>query len=110
MRDWKQLVALAEMAETRMPAKVDSPGAEFLFDVWEAYEEITDEELIAQYADGCVPIYTYEMWETFLDLAGWEQDMPEWTKGNDMTRMAMGVLYTIAERLLLTRWSADHDD
>lgn len=92
-------MSLAAMAETRVPARLDSPGAEFLWDVWEASEEVTDE--IAQCADGCVPVYTFEIWETFVDLAGWEQEMPEWLIGSDdMTRVAMGVLYSIAERLL----------
>lgn len=101
-RNWAELTALADMAGTKVPTRMDSPGAEFLFEVWESFEDVDDEDRIAEVADRCVSIYTYEMWETFLDLAAWEVDVA--MQGVDMTRQAMLALYTIAEQLLWTRW------
>lgn len=52
-------------------------------------------------ADGAVPVYTFERWTTFVDLAAWQVDVSEYgMTGNDLTAMAGVALYEVARTLL----------
>lgn len=104
------------------PSAADSPGASFLdlvrtdflerFDyahdgdvptaesVRAAAESVRD-EAAHEIADGAVPIYTYQRWQTFTDLAAWEEDTSELGDADQgMTALAGVALYMIAERLV----------
>lgn len=94
-----------------------SPGARFLLGVWSAVAEAIDNytdgstddqrsEDAHEIADSAVPIYTHELWATFVDLAAYQEDVTEYvsstrTDGYDMQRLASVALYMIAERLAL---------
>ncbi len=96
---------LANLAECGGPDKLDSVGAAWLRSVWstavEAADYGADEDTIHEVADGCVPIYTHSRWVTFVDLAGWQEDLDDIGGGSgDMTRDAGVALYLIAERLV----------
>lgn len=106
---------LAGLAECDDPDSDDSPGADFLrrvagdvIDRVEWHREQGDDlagvdwsDVAHEVADGCVPVYTYGMWQTFVDLAAWQEDPMELGGGEDMTRSAMVCLYLIGERLAL---------
>lgn len=97
---------LACMAEVASPDGPDSPGAKWLRYVeqiaMEAIEYGADlGEDVHEYADSAVPVYTYERWQVFVDLAAYEED-DEGLCGpdDDMTQRAGVALYVIAARLI----------
>src|SRR5690606_2396909 len=63
-------------------------------------EDLTD--AIHERADAAVPIYTHDMWATFVDLAAYEEVVTEYGPIEDMGQAAQVALYMIAERLLST--------
>jgi hypothetical protein len=109
---------------TRLDGYEPSAGATFLRRVArDVADRITEEgddfdpdefsDMAHEVADGCVPIYTYERWLTFTDLAAWQEvetrgnvGMPDVAEcdglelSGDMTDMAGQVLYAIALRLV----------
>lgn len=102
---------LANLAGVLTPDSLDSPGAVFLCTIQEDVSEalrfgIEDDENDAAHeiADGCVPVYTFKMWQTFTDLAAWQEDISDFGSNDkdDMTQRAMTCLYMIAYRLALT--------
>ena len=115
---------LAGMAGCASPDKLDSPGAQFLqliasttVDAWEdtpeedrGAEALQDD--VSEYVDGCVPVYTFDVWQTFTDLAAWQEDVTEYGPIEDMERAAMIALCTIGQRLameLLTELATEVD-
>ena len=96
---------LAGMADCASPDREDSPGARFLGlvadSVVEAVENDDDRDDIPwATADGCVPIYTYDVWRTFTDLGAWQEDPTEYgADGSDMEQAAKVCLLMIGERL-----------
>lgn len=94
---------LADMAGAASPDSKTSPGAEFLTGVAESFQEAVDngwfdEDSVHEIADGAVPVYTHEMWKTFVDLAAWQEDVEH--DDLDMTAQAGMALYQIAQRLV----------
>jgi hypothetical protein len=93
---------LAAMAEVSSPDGLDTPGARFLLSIQDdviGWDE-PDEDTPSAIADGAVPIYTHEMWQTFTDLAAWQEDVDEFGPITDMEMGAQIALYLIAERLV----------
>lgn len=93
-----------------------SPGAKFLLSVQEAvenyptdqggptatWEEFDKYDAAHGIADDAVPIYTHDLWATFVDLAAYSEDVSELPgDGQDMGDLAKVALYMIAERLAL---------
>lgn len=106
---------LAGYAECGTPERPDSPGAQFLLavqdDAREAWNEATNDDRLDltdeahMVADDAVPIYTHDVWATFVDLAAYQEDPTEHgTDGSDMEQAAKMCLYMIAERLAITLW------
>lgn len=107
--------SLAAPADTYSPDSETSPGAVFLMrvrnDVAEhiAYRledegsfdlDTFNDEDRHEIADSAVPIYTAEMWATFVDLGAWQEDPSELGfDASDMEQAAKVCLYMIAERL-----------
>lgn len=98
---------LARLADCADPDAWNSIGAKFLVRVETALEDAQDgawgvsQDDLAELADGCVPIYTHEVWATFVDLAAYEEDVSELVGSErDLTKCASVALYLIAERLL----------
>jgi len=112
---------LASLADTASPdhplvdnaqAFPPSPGAIFLHRVEDATaeaivnaegEDVND--LVHEVADSCVPIYTHELWQTFVDLAAYNEDVG--TEYGDLTSLASLALYGVACRLveaLVAEW------
>lgn len=101
-----------------------SAGAKFLRRVADTADEIADEieagtvddldDRIHEEADAAVPIYTHEMWTTFVDLAAYTEDVSEFASGDEeMDRLAAVALYIIAERLLqalVREWTTTDPD
>lgn len=117
--------ALANLAAPAGPDSADSPGASFLDgvrtyflerfdyaigehngtptadDIRRAIDVIKD-EAASEIADSAVPVYTYQRWQTFTDLAAWEEDVDELGDADQgMTALAGVALYLIAERLVI---------
>ena len=96
---------LARMADCASPDREDSPGAHYLemvaYSVVEAVENDDNRDDIPfQAADECVPIYTYDVWRTFVDLAAWQENPTDYgADGSDMEQAAKVCLYIIGERL-----------
>ena len=105
---------LARLAGCSDPDTNESPGGQFLRLVESTTAEYADgsggidwEDVANEIADGCVPVYTYRAWQTFVDLAAWEQDIgelisPETITANagDLTQtVAMTALYVIGQTL-----------
>jgi hypothetical protein len=57
-------------------------------------------------ADGSVPVYTYDRWLTFVDLAAWNVDIEDYGSSEDMTGQAGVALYEVARTLVdaLCEW------
>lgn len=103
---------LANLAEVASPDSPTSPGAEWLLAIASEAGEIIGEDfeplaelgdVIRERADAIVPVYTYERWQVFVDLAAYSEDVGEYgdVDGGDLTRSVAGVaLLIIAERLL----------
>jgi hypothetical protein len=96
-----QLAGLADCADPDGP---NSPGAKFLRSVAHSVAEGiaygTDlEDLVWETADSCVPIYTHELWLTFVDLCAYREDIENNTGDSDMEHQARIALYQIGERL-----------
>lgn len=110
------------MATPEGPATVPSAGADFLrrvetavMDLWDETEDkpgpegvmsLEDDGSVTELADGCVPIYTHELWSTFVDLAAYQEELEAYmlplsdVDGSpDLNGMARVALYMIAERL-----------
>lgn len=107
--------SLAAPAGTYSPDSETSPGAQFLTGIASdvagqiAYrlndgepfdlDEFNDSDR-HEIADSAVPIYTAEMWATFVDLGAWQEDPSELGfDASDMEQAAKVCLYMIAERL-----------
>lgn len=95
---------LAGMADVVSPDSATSPGGEWLdlvarsMDDLAGYDDI--EEGITEIADGCVPIYTHNRWQVYVDLGAYTEDVTEFGPIEDMEQAAGIALYLIAERLL----------
>ena len=96
---------LARMADCASPDSLESMGARFLTAVAEStlgaiqYDDDRDEIPWAA-ADQCVPIYTYDVWRTFVDLAAYSEDPTDYgADGSDMEQAAKVCLFAIGERL-----------
>lgn len=114
--DTHTIFALARMAGCADPDNGDSPGARFLVSVadaasehWYAYgpDGADDHDAVWEIADGAVPVYTHELWATFVDLAAYNEDDEHGFMADalshghaDLGKLAGIALYQIAERLV----------
>jgi hypothetical protein len=112
------IYALAQAVDAGTPDTMDSPGAVFLVQTYEAFvESVTywfednddvepdiddyrNEDAMREVADGAPSVYTHARWQQFVDLAAYTEDIDELGSGEtDMTKLAGIALYTIAERI-----------
>jgi hypothetical protein len=127
--------SLANDAGVTCPDDLDSAGATFLMGVrdsliesleWKVEHE--DDGNLAraarkiredshELADGAVPVYTYQRWLTFVDLAAWNVDIDDYGRLEDMTGQAGVALYEVARALVdelcdwvETTWSELEDE
>jgi hypothetical protein len=112
---------LARYADCASPDGLESPGAKFLEVVRDVVvDAITDEDTPEEdrhdsafaIADASVPIYTYDKWQAFVDLAAWQEDPSELGfDGTDMEQGAGICLMMVGERLARALFEeADDDD
>lgn len=112
MTDTINAFEIARMVDVASPDAVDSPGGEWLEQVYgDAVELIADndgdayavdDDDVADRADSIVPVYTHERWQVFVDLAAYTEDIAELgdVDPDDLTRSIAGVaLYMIARRV-----------
>ena len=87
------------------PRILPSAGADYLTgvvtDVLERIESDPDgEDHTHQAADACIPVPTYEQWDTFHDLCAWTEDVTELGGPfEDMNMNATTAIYMIGRRL-----------
>lgn len=105
--------SLAREANSYSPDDETSPGGEFLDSVRtafvEAVEYLTEPDADDirnldpfEYVDGSVPVYTSNLWRTFVDLGAYNEDVSEWGDfGDDLNKAASLALFVIGERLFL---------
>jgi hypothetical protein len=113
----RTVYTLANMAEVAGPDSPTSPGAEWLQQVADDYDEAVaysggpglDADEISERADANVPVYTNHRWKVFTDLAAWTVE-DEIGGDGDMTDQAGRILYQIAERLMWAIEREDHED
>lgn len=99
---------LARLADCASPDNLASPGAQWLTLVAGEADEISERteagedrsDVVRELADSLVPIYTRDVWATFVDLAAYQEDVTEFGPIEDMEQAAKVALYLIAERLL----------
>lgn len=125
---------LSGLADVAMPDRPASPGADFLGLVASPVGEAIDyrpalltdadawDEEAHEVADGCVPVYTHRLWETFVDLAAYQESDDEGliadalgARDATLEKVAQIALYQIAERLahaLRAEWAdaLENDD
>ena len=96
---------LANMADCSNPDSQESPGARFLLSVQDDYRErvedgyYDEDDSPHEIADGAVPVYTHNLWQTFTDLGAYNEDPSELgVESDDMTSAAGVCLYMIAAR------------
>lgn len=105
---YRNVWQLANLAGCAEPEGATSPGARFLKLVEASTVEAVeynggawDSEMAHEIADGCVPVYTHQRFQIFVDLAAYREDPTELgADGSDMTEAAGVCLYLIAERLV----------
>lgn len=96
---------LAGYADCAQPDRLDSKGAAFLLSVRDAVVEAIeegacDQDRVSEIADQAPDVYTYTLWQEFVDLAAYQEDPTELgCDGSDMEQSARVCLYMIAERL-----------
>jgi len=100
--------ALADLADCSDPDGPDSPGATFLWSVADAVADVRDGYDLFETADGLVPVYTHELWTTFVDLGAYNEDT--YTDREDITTIARIALFQIAERLLTALVNEEEED
>lgn len=64
-------------------------------------EDVRD--TMSEWADSCVQIYTYPMWQEFVDLCLWTEDVQGtlgYPEDGDLTKIAMLAEFLVAERLM----------
>lgn len=106
------MLAQKEWASCSDPDSKDSPGAKLLLSVRDVIVEavesqeldVTNEDTwdstIQETADGAPSVYTYTMWQEFVDLGGYFEDPTDvGADAGDMSKAAAMCLYMIAERL-----------
>jgi hypothetical protein len=122
------------VADIAGPDGEDSPGAKFLTLVRDAVIEAlewkveNDDPDLAhaarvlrddshELADAAVPVYTYQRWQTFVDLGAWQIDIGDYGSSEDMTTQAGVALYEVARILtdslceyVETYWSELQDE
>jgi len=122
VRDWSAFRLSNEAGIASAPV-IPSDGSKFLESVrdafiermefqrsdalgaWRISEDVVD--IIHEVVDGCVPIYTHQIWETFTDLCAWTEDLSELGgPETDMNKNAMTALYMIGCRLGDVLWDA----
>lgn len=107
---------LANMATVATPDAVDSPGAQFLTSVrdalveWVEYvrdtydaqslPETAQDDALEQ-VDSAMPAYTHQLWQTFTDLAAYDDESAGEFDGGTMTETVSYVLARIAERVFV---------
>jgi hypothetical protein len=94
--------ALAALAGVACPDSPSSPGGRWLQGIAEhvAERRHDGDDLAHEIADSAVPPYTSEVWQIFVDLALWHEDVSDYAaEGDDLTRRASLALYVVAERL-----------
>lgn len=109
---------LARMAECSDPDTDSSPGADFLRSIETSVKDALntidadsgdmDEwsmERAHEIADYCVPVYTHNLWVTFVDLAAYSEDLSdlgmESVSTDEPEKLPQLALYMIGERLAL---------
>ena len=121
VKEWS-FIRLSNEAGLKGGPEKDSEGASFLEIVRDtlieqfdsdraAMLEHEDEDLVSDLmfdqrydiihgvVDGCVPIYTYKIWLTFVSLGAWAEDLAEYGgPETDMTKNAMTAIYMIGHR------------
>jgi hypothetical protein len=117
---------LARIAECSDPDTDSSPGADFLRHVENSVKEalaygheqdydVTDEDwqssTASEVADQCVPVYTHNLWVTFVDLAAYSEDVSELgmesVPTDELEKLPSLALYMIGERLALALFSEE---
>ena len=112
--DRYSIVELANMADVSLrPDGEDTAGAKFLRRVaddtverWN-YTDPDERSLDAferdgtaqEIADGSVPVYSGQLWDTFTELGAWMEDVTEFGPIESMDKGAHVALFMIAERL-----------
>ena len=89
-------------AEEKMVRETPKYRLEDLLD--DAIQELKDtikredieyiEDTIVEIADGCVPIYTYDLFRYGAENYGTLNDKPEWECGDDMVKILQTNIYT----------------
>lgn len=119
--------ALANLADCNL-AGTATDGEQFLTGVRDAvveaqewaiaHHEATDlYDLAHEVADSAVPVYTYHLWHTFVDVGAFSEDVTDcgMEDVSDLDNVARTALYMIAERLAAALFGqladeADEDD
>ncbi|AKY03376.1 hypothetical protein FDI81_gp69 [Streptomyces phage Hydra] len=66
----------------------------------EAAEDVQDGDAIGEIADSAPSVYTHQLWQEFVDLGGYREDLePHDLNGDDLSKIAGIALYHIAWRL-----------
>lgn len=113
--------ALARLADCASPDTNLSAGADFLRYVRDSLvdrlvesvrlDEDEASDLAHEIADQSVPIYTHQLWCTFVDLAGYDEDTSGFLgEGATADSIANAALYQIGERLALALWGQYDED
>ena len=106
---------LSLKAGVESPDALDSHGAQFLTSVRDALVEWVDYNLdetietlsekaqddAFEQVDATVPAYTHQLWQTFTDLAAYDDESAGEFAGGTMTETVSYILVRIAERLFV---------
>jgi hypothetical protein len=84
---------------------LDPVGIDWLDSVYRSYQDERvhydhAESGIQELADSAVPVYSADLWRTFVAVAAWTEDISEFGLITDIEQAARIALYQIAERLL----------
>ena len=108
-RNWTSF-RIANEIDCACPDSPESAGAKMLDSVRDAVvqayfyndQDVSEDafsDIVSECADGGPDIYTYTMWQEFVDLAAYNEDPTELgADGSDMDQCARICLYLISER------------
>ncbi|MDQ3222056.1 MAG: hypothetical protein M3Q75_01040 [Gemmatimonadota bacterium] len=114
--------SLANLADCTLGGP-DGHGAPFLIGVrdhvvemheWAVANDVERPDLYErsdEVADSAVPVYTYDLWQTFVDVSAFSEDISDYgVDVSDLDRVARTAVYMVAERLASALFEQLADD
>lgn len=97
---------LARLANCSIPDSL-SPGTDWLERVASAVADfqncgydLTDDDVISELADSCIPLHADRLWPVFVDVGAYAEEITDISRRDNFDILGRLALHQIAERLV----------